>query len=356
MQNTYVLIMAGGSGTRFWPYSRENKPKQFLDIMGIGKSLLQLTVDRFKKICNEDQIFLATNEKYRAVVKEQCPWLSDDQILFEPARRNTGPCIAYAAYKIGKKDPDVNLIIAASDHIIIQEEKFYESIDRALKIASQGEKLVTLGIEPTRPATGYGYIEYGEKQEDVFKVLKFIEKPNLETAEMFLRSGNHVWNSGMFIWSIKTIKMAFKKHMPVEASIFESLLDYYYTDQEQNELAKVYSNCENISIDYGVMEKAEDVYVVKGDFTWSDIGSWNSVYELSDKDMDGNVVDANVLMSGNKNCIIKGSKNKLIAVEGLENYLIADYENAILICHRENESQVKEFVDQIEKEKAEKFL
>lgn len=357
MQETFVVIMAGGIGSRFWPYSRNNHPKQFLDILGTGMSLLQMTYSRFQEVCPRENIYIVTNETYYELVKQQLTEISDDQVLLEPIRRNTGPCIAYASYKIREKNPNACIIVSPSDHAIFKESEFVKTIQKALSTARGSDKLVTLGIKPSRPETGYGYIQYhpGENK-DVKKVKTFTEKPQLDLARKFLESGDFVWNSGIFVWDVRTIVKAFEDHLTEIAEIFEEGKDFYYTDKEDGFIKNAYSQSKNISIDYGLMEKASNVYVVLGDFGWSDLGSWNSLFEIMEKDEDHNVIEGNVLTYDSKNCIIKGRKDRLIIVHDLEGYLVADCDNVMLICKKELEQKFRDFVSDVKTKKGVEFL
>ncbi len=356
MKNYYVVIMAGGVGSRFWPYSRNKFPKQFLDILGTGTSLLRMTYERFLNICPNENIFIVTNGDYETLVQEQLPELSNDQILLEPYRRNTAPCIAYASYKIRSKNPDATIVVAPSDHAIFKETIFKEQINASLLEASKSEKLITLGIKPSRPDTGYGYIQYEHDQDRFKKVKNFTEKPDSETAEKFLESGEYVWNAGIFIWHVSTIVNSLQKYMPTIAALFEKGMQVYYTEGEDLFIDETYNECESISIDYGIMEKSPDVYVELGDFQWSDLGSWASLHDMRAKDKEGNVVDGNALVYDSKNCIVMGPKEQLIVVEGLENYLITHCDNVILICNKDNEERIRTFVADAKKDKGEKYI
>ncbi|WP_128547956.1 mannose-1-phosphate guanylyltransferase [Larkinella soli] len=345
MNHTYVVIMAGGVGTRFWPFSRTNNPKQFHDVLGTGKSLLQQTADRFEGICPKENIYIVTSTEYRELVKQQLPYLSDDQILCEPVRRNTAPCIAYAAYKIARRDPQANLIVAPADHIILKEEDFRSTIRTALEATAGQDILVTLGIQPSRPDTGYGYIQYiPESGDQVKRVKTFTEKPHLELAQQFVESGEFVWNAGIFVWNAQAILKAFGQYMPELAEIFTEGNEEYYSEKETAFINKAYSLCKNISIDNGIMEKAKNVYVVLSDFGWSDLGTWKSLYEVSDKDEHENVTDGKLILYNTTNCIIKTPKDKLVVVNGLDGFIVAEYDGVLLICRKEEEQKVKEFV------------
>ena len=296
MQDTFVIIMAGGVGTRFWPFSRTNFPKQFHDVLGTGKTLLQQTVERFHGVCPVENIYIVTSLEYKDIVKEQVPFLNDEQILLEPNRRNTAPCIAYACYKIASKNPDANVVVAPADHIILKEDVFRDTIKVALGATRNEDILVTLGIQPSRPDTGYGYIQYIPDKLTVKKVKSFTEKPHLELAMQFLDSGDFVWNAGIFVWNINAFKKALKRFQPYTAEIFEEGNTHYYLETEDMFVQRAYQHCGSISIDNGIMEKADNVHVVLSNFGWSDLGTWKSLYEVSEKDEHMNVTDGNVIL------------------------------------------------------------
>jgi mannose-1-phosphate guanylyltransferase len=355
MAQTYVVIMAGGIGSRFWPYSRANKPKQFLDVLGTGRSLIQMTYDRFLNICPSSNIYVITNKSYYDLVKEQLPELSDDQILLEPIGRNTAAAVAYPAFKIKQRDPEGVMIVAPSDHVVFKDNIFEQNLTTAIDAAKGSQKLITLGIVPSRPETGYGYIQYhSSPQKKVKKVKTFTEKPELELAQKFIESGDFVWNAGIFIWSIDTITKAFHRYLKDVAVIFEEGNDKYYTSDEQSFIDEAYTQCKSISIDYGLMEKAEDVYMVKGEFDWSDLGSWDSLHETKDKDKNNNVVDATALLYDSKNCYVKGPKETLIVAQDLDGYLVTQSDNVILICKKDAEKKFREFLSDA-KEKGAQF-
>ena len=357
MSNIYAVIMAGGSGTRFWPFSRSDKPKQFLDVLGTGQSLLQMTFDRFKKIADVDKILVVANQKYKEMILEQLPELNDDQILLEPFQRNTAPCIAYACYKIAQRDPEASIVVSPSDHIVFKGDVFTSIIAKAIYSAQEDEKLVTVGVKPNRPETGYGYIQYLENREsDIKRVKTFTEKPEKAIAQSFIDSGEFVWNAGIFVWSAKAIMSAFKKHLPEMDEVFSGLSPYYFTDEEQAHVDDGYAQCKNISIDYGIMESAKNVFVIMGDFGWSDLGSWQSLYEISEKDENQNMVNANAIVYDSKGCTISGPKEKLIVVSGLDNCLITDFGNAILICNKKRGTELKRIVHDIRTSKNPKFI
>ena len=348
MNHTYVVIMAGGVGTRFWPFSRTSYPKQFHDVLGTGRTLLQQTADRFDGICPPEHIFIVTSALYKDLCQQQLPQLSDDQVLCEPIARNTAPCIAYACYKIAQHDPEANIIVAPADHIILKEEEFQRTIKTALEETKDQDILVTFGIQPSRPDTGYGYIQYipteGESAQPIKKVKTFTEKPHLELAQEFVASGEFVWNAGIFVWNAQAIIKAFEAYLPEVAEIFEEGNDAYYTEREKAFVDKAYSLTGSISIDNGVMEKAKNVHVVLSDFGWSDLGTWKSLYEVSDKNEDFNVIDGHIMLYDTKNCIIKTPKDRLVVVNGLDGYIVAEYDNVLMICRKEEEQKVKSFV------------
>ena len=353
----FVVIMAGGIGSRFWPYSRNNRPKQFLDVFGVGSSLLQLTFQRIRHLCPPENIFIVTSDTYKQDVLDQIPGFSSDQLLLEPGRRNTAPCIAYATYKIRKKDPQAVILVTPADHLIIKEKEFIEEIQQGLQFATGQDILITLGIKPNRPETGYGYIQYHpDKDNPLKKVKTFTEKPQLELAKKFIESGDFVWNAGIFLWNVQTIIQAFERHLPEMAELFENISGEFYTEKEISAIRKVYPVLKNVSIDYGVMEKAENVYVMLADIGWSDLGSWASLHELKEKDRNQNVIEANALTYETTNSLIKGPKEKLIVTEGLDGYLVADCEDVLLICKKDNETTFRTFVKDAKSKKGEKYI
>lgn len=360
--NNYCVIMAGGIGARFWPMSRTSIPKQFIDILGTGKTLIQQTFDRFAKICPKENIFIVTNEIYKEIVKNQLPEISDNQVVCEPLRRNTAPCIAYANYKIQQINPNANIVVAPSDHIVLKEEIFIDVIETALKASEKCECLITLGIRPSRPDTGYGYIQYNEavthpKENRINAVKTFTEKPALEMAKQFLESGDFLWNSGIFIWSLKSIMKAFETHLPEIDDIFKEGLEFYNTQNESLFIKNAYTVCKSISIDYGIMEKSSNVYVIPADFGWSDLGTWGSLFESRDKNNDNNtIVGKNVLAYDVKNCIVNMPKDKLVVLQGLEDYIVVESDNILLVCKKSEEQQIRQFVTDVKIEKGEKFV
>jgi mannose-1-phosphate guanylyltransferase len=347
-KNLYVVLMAGGVGVRFWPYSRNSKPKQFLDVLGTGKTLLQSTFERFLPICPAENIYIVTHEEHAQLVKQQIPEIKDEQILTEPMRKNTACCIAYASYKIAQRSTDAIIVVTPSDHLILREQEFLDVIKKAADQAKGQDKLMTLGITPTRPETGYGYIQYHTDKTFAKKVKTFTEKPELSLAKKFLESGDFVWNSGVFIWGAKAILDAFHQHLPETAEVFDEIVKPKLgTPEEKEAILSAYSQSKSISIDYGIMEKASNVYVCLGNFTWSDLGSWGSIHEISEKDDNNNAVAANTLMYETRNSIIKGSPDMLIVVQGLNGYLVGEFGNVIIVCEKDKEEQFRKFVNDV---------
>jgi mannose-1-phosphate guanylyltransferase len=354
--NNYVVIMAGGIGSRFWPYSRTSKPKQFQDILKTGRSLLQMTFDRFIKHVPTENIYVVAHQDYAALIKEQLPQLTDQQILLEPLRRNTAPCIAYASYKIAKLNENAIITVAPSDHLITDDVAFISAWDTAKTAAEDQQKLITIGLKPHSPETGFGYIQFLETNGSVKKVKTFTEKPEKALAEKFIESGDFVWNSGIFVWGVKAIKSAIKDSLPEMAELFEEAAPAFNTKNEEEAIHTAYAQSNNISIDYGIMENSQKVYVVLGDFGWSDLGSWNALHEISDKDIYENVVHANALLYDTKNTLVKGPKDKLIIVQGLTDYLVAECDNVLLICKKSNEQKFRDFVADVKENKGKEFL
>ena len=350
MKNNYCVIMAGGVGSRFWPLSKTDKPKQFIDILGLGKTFLQLTFERLNKICPAENFYIVTNKTYKDLVLEQLPMISEEQVLLEPKRRNTAPCIAFANYKISLKCKDAKIIVCPSDHLILKEDEFVNVANEGLTFVSDRNILLTLGIKPNRPDTGYGYIQIDKKlsENEVYinKVKTFTEKPNIELANFFVTSGEFFWNSGIFIWSLKSIEQAFEKHLFEVYSLFKQR-EMYSSDEEF--INKTYSECPNISIDYGIMEKAENVYVYKADFGWSDLGTWGSLFENTPKDEGNNsIIGDNILSYELSNCLINNPTNKVIVAQGLDGYIIVDSGESLLICKKDEEQRIRQFVNDIQ--------
>ncbi len=340
--------MAGGIGSRFWPISRTAHPKQFIDILGTGKTLIQQTYERFLKIVPKENIFILTNETYAALVMEQIPLLDESQIIGEPIMRNTAPCIAYGCHKIRKLNPDALIVVAPSDHLIVDTEEFVKSINKSLDTASKHDCLITLGIKPSRPDTGYGYIQFNTKkiEDDFYMVKTFTEKPSAELAGTFVQSGDFLWNAGIFVWSVKNILRSFEKHLPEMNDIFNEGESLYNSDKEREFIQSAFSQCTNISIDYGIMEKADNVYVLPSEFGWSDLGTWASVYDLSEKDYVGNAVipSERVIMYDSSNCMVKVPKEKLVVLQGLHDFIVVEDNNTLLVCPRDQEQEIKQIV------------
>jgi len=347
----YAIIMAGGVGSRFWPVSRVDKPKQFLDILGLGKTLLQMTYERFEKVIPSENIFIVTNENYRNLIKEQLPQINDHQILGEPIAKNTAPCIAYACYKIHSKDPDAVCVIAPSDHLIMNEDEFIRIMKQGLEFVSIGDVLLTLGIQPSRPNTGYGYIQFHETEDDAKPVKTFTEKPSLEMAEQFVKSGDFLWNAGIFLWRTETILQAFEEFLPEMAILFNEGDTSYYTMAETDFIDRIYPICPNISIDYGIIEKAENVYVIPSDFGWSDLGTWKSLYEVANKDETESVyIGNNIISQDSDSNLVFTQGEKLVVVEGVKDMFILDTKDALLVCHKDKEQEVKAIVGKVKAE------
>lgn len=357
MKNNYCIIMAGGVGSRFWPFSTNEKPKQFLDFFGTGRSLLRMTYERLDTIVPASNVFVVTNKIYKETILEQLPELDEDQVLLEPMRRNTAPCIAYAVYKIRKQNPKANIVVLPSDHLITNEKEFQRVISEGLRFIEKNDALLTLGMKPTRPETGYGYIQFGPGGEDLRKVKTFTEKPNLEMAKIFIASGEFAWNSGMFLWRADVIVDEFNKHLSDVADKFEEGEDVYSTNKEQEFINRIYPQCPNISIDYGIMEKAENVYVMLADFGWSDLGTWSSLHDITPKDNNGNsIVKCNALLYNAKNNMIALPEGELVVIEGLEDYLVARDNGVLLICKKDEELKIRQYVKDAEDEFGNKYI
>ena len=360
--NNYALIMAGGVGSRFWPVSRTAHPKQFIDFFGVGKTLIQSTYERFLNTCPPENIFIVTNEIYVDLIKAQLPSMLDNQILAEPMMRNTAPCIAYGAMKIAALNPDAVIIVAPSDHTIAQQDAFVAAIEQCLEAAANNDVLVTLGIKPSRPDTGYGYIQYTPESlagdEQIHKVKLFTEKPNRELAQTFIQSGDFLWNAGIFIWSAKAINAAFRKYLPEMYDIFDQGAAAYNTDQEKAFIGGAYQQCTNISIDFAIMEKAENVYVLPADFGWSDLGTWSSIYDMAERDYVGNAVipAEQVMMFDSSNCMVNVPKDKLVILQGLHDYIVVESNNTLMILPRAEEQSVKQIVADVKSKFGDRFI
>jgi mannose-1-phosphate guanylyltransferase len=346
-KNLYVVLMAGGVGVRFWPYSRNSKPKQFLDVLGTGKTLLQSTFDRFTPLCPKENVYVVINSEHQALVEEQLPMLDKSQILAEPKRKNTAPCIAYASHKIHKINPDAVVVVSPSDHLILNDKEFQHTILKSAEQARGNDMLITLGIKPTRPETGYGYIQYIDSKNPIKKVKTFTEKPESSLAKKFVESGDFVWNSGIFIWSTKAILGALEKHTPELAEIFSDAATQFGTINEMKAVETAYVQCRSISIDFAVMEKAANVYVMLSQFQWSDLGTWASLHEASPKDQNNNFISADAITYDTRNSYIKGPKDKLMIVQGLNGYLVGWFNDVVVICEKEKEELFKRIVNDL---------
>lgn len=362
MKHHYAIIMAGGAGTRFWPMSTTQYPKQFMDVMGLGETLLQQTYKRLLKVCRNENIYVVTSVAYEALVSEQLPSLLKENILCEPARRNTAPCIAYASYKIHKRDPKAITIVAPSDHLVKKEETFVKAIKSCLRKAAEQDCLITLGIKPTRPDTGYGYIQFvksdvEERDRRIHKVKTFTEKPDNDMAAFFMESGDFLWNSGIFVWSTQSILSAMEKHDPELANVFKEGWEVYNTPAEREFINRAYAACKNISIDYSVMEKAQNSYVRASIFGWSDLGTWGSLYTHIPKDDQKNaLVGRNIVTYDCNNCIVHVPKDKLVVLQGLNDYIVVESKGVLMICKKEDEQQIRNFVNDVKVKKGEKFV
>jgi mannose-1-phosphate guanylyltransferase len=346
MENNYCIIMAGGVGSRFWPFSRNDRPKQFLDFFGTGRSLLQMTFDRLSKVVPAKNILIVSNILYRDLILEQLPEITANQILLEPHRRNTAPCIAYAINRIKSITDKANIIVAPSDHLILKENDFLETIKQGLDFVEKNNNLLTLGIKPSRPETGYGYIQIDDGETNLRKVKTFTEKPNIELAKIFYETGEFYWNSGMFLWNLQTIEDAFDTLLPDVANRFKAGKDVFNTTEEQAFIDEIYPSCPNISIDYGLMEKAANVYVLCSDFGWTDLGTWGSLYEMSPKDENANVTlkCQTAFYESNNNVVVLPS-DKLAVIQDLDGYIVVESDNVLLICKLEDEQRIRQFVN-----------
>lgn len=348
-ENNYLVILAGGAGSRFWPISSEELPKQFLDILGCGRTLIQLTLERFNGLIPKENVWVVTAEKYRKIVMEQLPEIPSSNILCEPCRRNTAPCICYVSWKIKKLNTKANIVVSPSDHLVVDIQAFQSAIDDSLSFAAETDAVVTLGLKPTRPETGYGYIKAdltysSSRKHNIFRVDEFKEKPTLEIAKEYIQSPNYLWNSGIFIWNVNTIINAFRVYEPEVSSIFEGLMPYYGTDKEQNKIDESYPQCKNISVDYAILEKAEEIFVFPASFSWSDLGTWNSLRERSDMDKYGNVcIGDNIKLYDTYNTIVHTCNKKEVIVEGLDGYVVAEKEGKLLVCRLSEEQRIKLF-------------
>ncbi|MBO8456094.1 MAG: mannose-1-phosphate guanylyltransferase [Bacteroidetes bacterium] len=349
LMDTHVVVMAGGIGSRLWPVSTPERPKQFIDLLGTGKSLIQMTVDRFLPVCDISRFWVVTSRRYVDIVRSQLPGIPSDNILAEPEPRNTAPCIAYACRKISMRHPDANIIVTPADALVTRTDVFAETMREALAFTSAGDRIVTVGISPDRPETGYGYIcSSGKETGKVNKVIAFKEKPDRATAIRYLSEGNYFWNAGIFVWSAATIESQMRRYAPSIAAVMDRIATSFYTEAEEEALSRHFHECEKISIDYAVMEKSDSIYVISGDYGWSDLGSWSSVKAHSAADADGNVVLASsAVLSGCRNCIVNVPGE--VAVEGLDGYIVAEDGGRIVVCRLQEEQRIKDFSEKLRK-------
>lgn len=359
--DVYCVIMAGGVGSRFWPLSTSTKPKQFLDFLGTGKSLIRHTYERVLQFCIPENVYVVTGSVYKDQVKEHLPEITDKQILLEPMRRNTAPCIALANQIIRKQNSNAIIVVAPSDHLVLDQLQFTNTINQALSFAANNDALLTIGIKPNRPETGYGYIQIaGQSDQSIpslYRVKTFTEKPNLELAKVFIDSGEFYWNSGIFVWSLSTIEKAYKTHLPEISDLFENVYKKLETAQQDETIETVYAECESISVDYGILEKANNVHVICSEFGWSDLGTWGSLYQNSPKDLNGNTLTTNnTFLYDVKNSIVNLPADKVAVLQGLDGYIIAESKDILLICKLENEQEIKKFKNDVLVEKGDEFM
>lgn len=350
-KTNHLVIMAGGVGSRFWPMSTEEKPKQFIDVLGCGRTLIQLTVDRFGDMVSPENIWVVTNRNYADIVAEQLPEIPRTNILCEPCRRNTAPCICYVSWRIKAKDPNANIVVTPSDHIVTNPQEFQRVVAQCLDFTAETDSIVTLGMKPTRPETGYGYIQGNLKQssarcKEIFRVDSFREKPDLATAQEYLKKNNYLWNAGIFIWNVSTIVNAFRIYEPAMSKIFENLLSVYGTEAEQEAIDKWFPECESISVDYAIMEKADDIFVCPADFGWSDLGTWGSLLMQTQRDIYGNsLIGNNIAVYDTQNCMIHLTEERKAVIQGLDGYIVAEKDDTLLICKLSEEQRIKNFHD-----------
>ena len=348
-QNNHLVIMAGGIGSRFWPMSTEERPKQFIDVLGVGRTLIQMTLDRFQGVCPMENVWVVTNERYADLVHEQLPDVPVDHIPQEPCRRNTAPCIAYVSWRIKMTDPKANVVVSPADHIVTNVDEFRRVITSCLKFAGETDAVLTLGMKPTRPETGYGYIQAdltsnSPRNREIYRVDQFKEKPDLETAKHYISEHNFFWNAGIFVWSVETIVNALRVYAPRINNIFERIQNVMGTPQEQETINKVYPDCDNISIDYAVMENAEEIFVFPADFGWSDLGTWGSLLLQSQRDMYGNgLIGKNIHTFECRNCVVHTTQEKKVILQGLDGYIVAEHDDTLLVCKLSEEQRIKQF-------------
>lgn len=349
MTSNHLVIMAGGVGSRFWPMSTQDRPKQFIDILGCGRTLIQMTYDRFKGIVPDENIWVVTSEKYGEMVKEQLPMVPAENVLLEPCRRNTAPCIAYVSWRIKAKDPHANMVVSPADHVVLDVHEFQRVIRASLLFTEHSDAILTLGMKPNRPETGYGYIQAdlstaSARNREVYRVDSFREKPDVATAKRYIQQNNYYWNAGIFIWSVSTIVNAFRVYQPAISDPFEDLLPVYGTEKEQEAINKVYADVQSISVDYAILEKAEEIFVHPADFGWSDLGTWGSLHERSRRDLYNNaLIGENIQTYETNNCIIHCTEEKRVVVQGLDGYIVAEQDDTLLICKLEEEQRIRTF-------------
>jgi mannose-1-phosphate guanylyltransferase len=356
-KNYYAVIMAGGVGSRFWPLSTQQLPKQFHDMLGTGNTLIQKTFNRFESLIPSENILIATNKKYEDLVKKQLPKVTSKQLLLEPAMRNTAPCILYSALKINQKNPNGIMIVAPSDHWIDDEATFLNNVQTSFNFCEQNNALMTLGIQPSSPNTGYGYIQFKHSKDTIKKVSNFTEKPNLEKAKQFIKEGNYLWNAGIFIWSVKSILDAFKTNLPKMYSLFEKGNRCYNTTSEESFIEENYPFSENISIDFGIMETAKNVYVLPVNFGWNDLGTWGSLYTKLEKDRNKNAtVNGEVIFRDAKNNIVRTQANKRVVIQGLKDYIVVEKDDILLICPKNEEQEIKQITADVKSKFGDEFV
>ncbi len=348
-ENNHLVLMAGGVGSRFWPMSTVERPKQFIDVMGVGRSLMQLTYDRFKGLVPDENVWVLTNKDYADIVAEQLPGIDRSHILLEPCRRNTAPCIAYVSWRIKSQNPNANIVVTPSDAIVMDVPEFRRVIESSLRFASESDAIITLGMKPTRPETGYGYIQAelsnpSVRNKEIFRVDSFREKPDLETAKVYVAQKDYFWNAGIFIWNVSTIVNAFRLYQPVMSRIFEGMLNVYGTPEEQARIDELYGTCESISVDYAIMEKADEIFVFPASFGWSDLGTWGSLWEQTQHDSTGNsLIGDNIRMYDSRNCVVHTTQEKKVVIQGLDGYIVAEKDDTLLICKLSEEQRIKQF-------------
>ena len=351
LNNNHLVIMAGGIGSRFWPMSTKEYPKQFIDVLGCGRTLIQLAMDRFEGVCPKENVWVVTSEKYVGLVREQLPEIPEENILKEPCRRSTAPCIAYVSWKIKTRNPKANIVVTPSDHVVMNVKEFQRVVTSALNYTELSDAILTLGMKPTRPETGYGYIEAdlsssSASNKEIFRVDSFKEKPDVETAGKYIRQNNYFWNAGIFIWNVNTIVNAFRIYQPEIAEIFTAMMPHFYTANEQKEIDAHFPECPNISVDYAILEHSDEIYVFPADFGWSDLGTWGSLHAQMDKDLAGNVtIGQDISLYESRGCVVHTTQEKKVVIIGLDGYIVAENNDQLLICKLDDEQRIREFSD-----------